>query len=192
MNRAVFLDRDGVIIVDADLITRIDQIHVIDGVPEALSKLKRAGFLLIIVSNQPVVARGLISEHEVKALQNEVERRIVHAGGCGFDGFFFCPHHPKANIKEYRLVCDCRKPAPGLILKAASDNTIDVALSYMIGDRITDIIAGKNAGCSTVQVLSGMHAATPIQTSSPIDSSIKPDHICSDLLQASAFILNKK
>ena len=143
LKKAVFLDRDGVIIVDANLITRIGQIKVIEGVPEAMTRLKLAGFLLIIISNQPVVARGLISEEEVKALNNEIENIILKFGGPQFDGFYFCPHHPNANLENYRILCDCRKPAPGMLLKAASEKGIDVKRSFMVGDRITDIIAGK-------------------------------------------------
>jgi D-glycero-D-manno-heptose 1,7-bisphosphate phosphatase len=192
MNRAVFLDRDGVVIVDADLITQIDQIHVIDGIPEALRRLKKAGFLLIIVSNQPVVARGLITETEVIALNDEIQHRIIQSGGCGFNGFYFCPHHPNATLQEFRIVCECRKPAPGLLFQAATDKAIDLKTSFMVGDRITDIIAGKNAGCTTIQVLSGMHEAAPIVTTGPIDLSIKADHICSNLLQAANWILEKQ
>jgi D-glycero-D-manno-heptose 1,7-bisphosphate phosphatase len=192
LNRAVFLDRDGVIIVDDDCITRVDQIRLIEGVPEALVKLKAAGYLLIIVSNQPVVARGLITQRDVIVVNNAMQQRIVAAGGCEFDGFYFCPHHPHASLDEFRIVCECRKPAPGLLFRAASEKTIDVKESFMVGDRITDIIAGKTAGCMTIQVLSGKHDAAPIMTTSPLDLSIKPDYICDDLMQATAWILRKK
>ena len=189
LKKAVFLDRDGVIIVDTNLITRADQIKVIKGIPEAMTRLKLAGFLLIIISNQPVVARGLISEDEVKVLNNKIENIILKSGEPQFDGFYFCPHHPNANLENYRILCDCRKPSPGLLLKATSEKGIDIKKSFMVGDRITDIIAGKKAGCTTIQVLSGMHSSEPIQTSDAIDLSIKPDLICADLSEAASWIL---
>ena len=192
MHRAVFFDRDGVIIADGDLITEIDQIRIIEGAQEALAQLKEAGYLLVLISNQTVVARGLMTEKEVIALNDEIQQRIIKTGGRAFDGFYFCPHHPHATLQEFRIVCKCRKPAPGLLLQAATEKTIDLKTSFMIGDRITDILAGKSAGCTTIQVLSGKHDAAPIITASPLDLSIKPDHLCNDVLQAASWILGKK
>jgi len=189
MNRAVFLDRDGVIVRDADLIIRIEQIEILENITSALYKLKAAGYLLVVVSNQPVIAIGLISEDEVKKINDEIERRIVDLDGPHIDGFYFCPHHPNANVKQYRVVCDCRKPEPGLILKASLDFYIDTGKSYMVGDRITDIAAGKAADCTTIQVMSGLHEAPTIQTAHPIDPTLEPDYACRDLSAATQWIL---
>ncbi len=189
MNKAVFLDRDGVIIKDVNLLTNSGDIHVLDGVPEALSSLKNAEFKLIVVSNQTVVARGLATEKNVKEINSEIENKIVELGGPHFDGFYYCPHHPKANLTEYRKECQCRKPRIGMFTQAAKDHNIDLTASFMIGDRITDIIAGKNAGCKTVLLKTGMHKADTIVTVDKIDDSIQADYTCKDLLTAANWIL---
>jgi D-glycero-D-manno-heptose 1,7-bisphosphate phosphatase len=186
---AVFLDRDGVLIEDVDLLTVPTQIHILKGVPKALLNLKKSGFKFIIISNQPVVARGMINEEEVNKLQKEINRQLIEAGAPVIDAFYFCPHHPKAALPEYRINCECRKPKPGLIFNAARDHDINLSLSFMIGDRITDIIAGFRAGCRTIQVQTGKHLAPPINTSEPIDITIKPDHISPDLPAAAHWIL---
>jgi D-glycero-D-manno-heptose 1,7-bisphosphate phosphatase len=188
VNRAIFLDRDGVIVVDAHLITRAEQISLIPGVPGALNKLNRAGFLLIVVSNQPVVARGLLSEEGVVALNDEIDRRIVKSGGRAFDGFYFCPHHPNATLPQYRQACACRKPRPGLIVQAAKDHMIDLSMSFMVGDRVSDIIAGQRAGCRTILVHSGQHAEAPIESPDAIDEATQPDVVCADLAAAADWI----
>jgi len=189
MNRAVFLDRDGVLIEDVHLLTRSDKIRILEGVPQALKKLKESGYLLIVVSNQTVISRGLMTEQEVKALQTQVERKLEESGAPPIGGFYFCPHHPNATILFYRKDCDCRKPRPGLLLHAAREFDIDLPGSFIVGDRITDIIAGARAGCRTILVQTGAHLAPPIETSSPLDTTISPDYICANLDEALRWIL---
>jgi len=189
MNKAVFLDRDGVVVKDTDLVTDIKQIIIPDDVPEALSLLKNSGFKLIIVSNQAVVARGLITEKDVEKINSEIERQIVESCGPKFDAVYFCPHHPNATLPEYRTNCDCRKPRAGMLTQAAKDYNIDFAKSFMIGDRITDIVAGKNAGCKTILLETGMHSEKTIVTVDKVDENIQPDFKCENLLTASEWIL---
>lgn len=189
MNRAVFLDRDGVLIEDTHLLTESDKIKIMKRVPESLQKLKESGYLLIVVSNQAVVSRGLMTEQEAKALQAQIERKLVESGAPPLSGFYFCPHHPNATMLPYRKDCDCRKPRPGLLLRAAREYEIDLASSFIIGDRITDIIAGARAGCRTILVQTGAHLAPPIETSSPLDTAISPDYICANLDEAMRWIL---
>jgi D-glycero-D-manno-heptose 1,7-bisphosphate phosphatase len=105
----VFLDRDGVLIEDVDLVTSADQIRLL------LQSLRAAGFALVVVTNQPVVARGLATEEQVGEINAEIARRLAAQGAPGFDAFYFCPHHPRASLPQYRLDCDCRKPRPGLL-----------------------------------------------------------------------------
>ena len=191
MRAAVFLDRDGVLIEDIHLLTRVSDMRVLPGVPDALRKLKAAGFELIVVSNQTVVSRGLATESEVCVINSRMQELLSNRGAPVLDAVYFCPHHPKATVAAYRIECDCRKPRPGLFLKAATDHKIDLNRSYAIGDRITDIIAGASAGCRTILVETGQHTAALIETSEPIDVSIRPDYTCANLLDAAHWILNR-
>ena len=191
MKPAVFLDRDGVLVQDVDLLNRREDVRLLAGVPEALGLLKRAGYSIQVVSNQTVVARGLASETDVCALNEYIQQIIEHSGGPRLDGWYFCPHHPKANVPAYRINCECRKPQPGLLLRAANEHGLDLSASYMVGDRITDIIAGARAACRTVLVQTGMHARPPIETAEPLDVSVRPDFICAGLQEAAAWILSR-
>ncbi len=189
MSAAVFLDRDGVLIADNNLLTDAGDIRVLADVPQALSRLKKASFQLVVVSNQAVVARGLVTEQEVDAINAEMERLLEQADGPRLDGFYFCPHHPNATLPAYRADCECRKPRPGLLLRAAREHNLDLGKSFMVGDRITDIIAGARAGCRTVLVQTGQHQAPPIETVEPLDETVQPDHVCADLETAAEWIL---
>lgn len=189
--RAVFLDRDGVLVEDVHLLTDPNQIHVLEGVPSALSHLKRAGYRLIVVSNQAVVARGLVSEEEVRKLNDTVAHRLVECGAPLLDASYFCPHHPKATLSAYRCSCDCRKPRPGLLLRAAWDHDLDLRSSFLVGDRITDIIAGVKAGCRTVLLETGANREAPIETPERIDETIVADFACDSLLKAAEWILEQ-
>lgn len=189
---AAFLDRDGVVIEDVDLLTSPGEIRVLDGVPQALRSLRQAGFRLIVVSNQTVVARGLATEADVCAMNAQVERCLTEAGGPRLDGFYFCPHHPNATLSAYRVACECRKPRPGLLVQAAREHDLDLKRSFVVGDRITDIIAGASVGCRTVLVQTGKHRETPIETVDSLDESAQPDHECADLAQAATWILSTR
>ena len=187
--RAVFLDRDGVLIEDVDLLTQTAQVRPLPGVAAALQRLKAAGFLLIVVSNQTVVARGLSTEREVEEINREVARRLAEQGAPPLDAFYFCPHHPKATLVAYRKDCDCRKPRPGMLRQAAADFNIVLSASFMVGDRITDVAAGAAAGCRTVLTQTGQHATPAIETSEPLDPSLRPDWTCANLTAAAEWIL---
>ena len=191
MNRAVFLDRDGVLIEDVHLLTRPDQLRVLPGVPEALSELSKADFKLLVVSNQPVIARGLVSESDVGMVHQELAKMIVELKGPVLHQFYFCPHHPNATLPAYRQDCDCRKPKPGLLFRAAREWNVDLKASFLVGDRITDIIAGAKAGCRTVLVQTGKHLERPIETTEMLDLSIQADHSCADLKAAAEWILKE-
>jgi D-glycero-D-manno-heptose 1,7-bisphosphate phosphatase len=191
MKAAVFLDRDGVLVQDVDLLVRRADLRLLAGVPAALNQLRQAGYALIVASNQTVVARGLATEAEVSILNEVLQEIILKAGGPLLDGWYFCPHHPNANVPVYRMNCDCRKPQPGLLRRAAGELGLDLSTSFMVGDRITDIIAGARAGCRTVLVETGMHSQPPIETVEPIDLSTQPDHRCASLRDAADWILNQ-
>ena len=189
MTAAVFVDRDGVLVEDVHLLSRPADVHIPDIVPYALARLSDAGVRLIVVSNQTVVARGILTEPEMKLLHRQVEEALQDSGVPALDGFYYCPYHPRATVQDYRVDCNGRKPRPGLLLRAAAEHDVDLASSFMIGDRITDIIAGASAGCRTVLVETGQHLALPIETSDPIDHSILPDHTCANLAEAAQWIL---
>lgn len=192
MNRAVFLDRDGVLIRDVNLLTKPEQICILPEVAPALCKLKQHGFYLVVVTNQTVVARGLANEEDVAHLHAEVDRLLRNEGGPSIDAWYFCPHHPQATIADFRVNCQCRKPKPGMLLQAGQDHHLNLKDSFLVGDRMSDICAGARAGCRTVLVLTGEHLAPPIETSEPMEEAIKPDYVSADLGQAVQWILQAK
>lgn len=188
----VFLDRDGVLVRDDGLVTRSEQLELMPGVPEALGLLKAAGFALVVVSNQAVVARGLIPESEVEAINVRLGEMISNAGGPGLDAWYFCPHHPKADAPAYREICACRKPAPGMLLRAIEELDLAAARGFMVGDRITDIEAGAAAGCRTILVETGQHNAARIESGAGPREVVRPDHVCADLPAAARWILEQR
>jgi len=191
VRKCVFLDRDGVLIEDVGLLTRPDQARLIDGAARAVAALRRAGFAVVVVSNQAVVARGLCGEEDVKRVNETIDRALLDSGGSGVTAFYFCPHHPNATVPAYRADCRCRKPASGMLSQAADDLQLDLAQSYMVGDRMTDILAGRGAHCTTILVESGRHEEPPIETANPIDLACKPDRVCADLREAARWILGR-
>lgn len=188
--KAVFLDRDGVLIEDRQALVSADDIVLAKGAPEALRRLKEAGYQLVVVSNQAAVARGLLSLDQVRSLEQAVEARLVQAGAAPIDGFYFCPHHPAADLPEYRCSCACRKPAPGLLLDASAALGINLDESVMIGDRSSDVVAGRRAGCRTIQVLTGKHADPPIEIVGGFAPQA-PDFLCATLAEAAELIVSE-
>ena len=182
VNKAIFLDRDGVIIEDVDNLYKAEDIKIIQGVPETLKFLRQKGFKLIVVSNQPVIARGLATEEKVKEIHKIINSRIKEEAGIEIDKFFFCPHHPNADLEQYRRTCNCRKPFPGLILQAAKEFDIDLSQSWMIGDRTSDIATGKNAGCRTI-LLEKEYSRNKIE-GKDYDENTEPDFLAEDLRDA--------
>lgn len=186
---AVFLDRDGVLVEDRGLLVDAAELRLIPGVPSALRRLRENGFRLIVVSNQAVVARGMITPEGVEAIHADLLRLLEEAGAPRLDAIYFCPHHPEADVPEYRVHCDCRKPQPGTLLRAAEEHHLDLAASFMVGDRITDIAAGAAAGCRTVLVRKPGDE-TPLATAAaPPGGWRQPDWLCADLAAAVEWIL---
>lgn len=150
--RAVFLDRDGVLNRESDAFIKTpDELHVFHGVPEAVALLNTAGYLAVVISNQSGLARGLVTPENLEAIHAKLREEIAAAGG-RLDGIYHCPHLPGDG-------CACRKPATGMITQAAADLDIDLAASWLVGDRPEDIACGAAAGCRTVFVLTGKSAA---------------------------------
>lgn len=189
MRKAVFLDRDGVLVEDTGLLVDPADIRIPADVPEALRLLHQDGWSLVVVSNQAVVARGLLDGPGVTALQAEIETRLRALGAPALDGFFYCPHHPAATLPAYRVDCECRKPKPGLLLQAAAELGIDPQRSFMVGDRPTDLQAGARAGCRAIWVQTGRHADPPIETAEASNPEVQAVYVCGSLLAAAKWIL---
>ena len=150
--RAIFLDRDGTINKYVAFLRNIDDFDLIDGVSDAIRAINNSGYLAIVVTNQPVIARGEVTFGELDEIHNKMETLLGYDGAY-LDGIYFCPHHPHkgydGEVPELKIDCDCRKPKPGMLLQAAEEFNIDLSLSWMIGDSENDILAGKAAGCKT-------------------------------------------
>ena len=156
--KAVFLDRDGTLNKYVGFLRDIDQFELLDGVAEAIKKINNSGYLAILVTNQPVIARGEVTWEELEQIHNKLET-LLGLEGAYLDAIYFCPHHPhqgyEGEIPELKFDCDCRKPKPGMLLQAAADFNIDLSASYMVGDSDSDIKAGESAGCKSILVSEG-------------------------------------
>lgn len=141
MTPAIFLDRDGTLMRDVDYCCRVKDVDLLPGVRDSLGKLKAAGYKLIVITNQSGIGREYFSELQYKAVEAELNRQL---GGL-IDATYFCPHSPNDN-------CKCRKPAPGMILQAARDHDVDLARSFFIGDKLSDVECGRNAGVKSILV----------------------------------------
>jgi D-glycero-D-manno-heptose 1,7-bisphosphate phosphatase len=183
------LDRDGVIVRDVDLVTSAEQFELFPYAPDALIRLRKAGFALIVVTNQPAVARGLITEAELRSLHEHL-RQLLRQRGADVDAIYVCSHHPDAIVPALRVECDCRKPRPGLLHSAARELDLALSTSFLVGDRASDIAAGARAGCRTVLVRTGKHLAPPI-VSPDAFADVRADHACQNLAEATDWILGK-
>ena len=150
--RAIFLDRDGTINQYVGFLRNIDEFELIPGTAEAIRKINQSGYLAIVITNQPVIARGEVTYEQLQEIHNKMETQLGHAGAY-LDAIYYCPHHPHkgyvGEIPELKIDCNCRKPKPGLLLQAAMDFNIDLSQSWMVGDSENDILAGIAAGCHT-------------------------------------------
>ncbi len=155
MNKAVFFDRDGVINRDYGYVGSLERFEFLPGVPEALAAIKAKGYLTILVTNQSGIARGLYTTDDFDTLTEFMQGQL-QAKQAQFDGVYFCPHHPEANVAAFRCECACRKPKPGMILWAQKEFSLDLEHSIMVGDHASDIEAAKNAGLTKL-ILVGEH-----------------------------------
>ena len=153
--RAIFLDRDGTINKYVGFLRNIDEFELLDGVADAVRALNEAGYLVIVATNQPVIARGEVSIEELQQIHNKMET-LFGEKGAYVDKIYYCPHHPDKGFEgersEYKIVCNCRKPKPGMLFQAAKEFNIDLAQSWMVGDQKSDIQTGKAAGCHTALI----------------------------------------
>jgi histidinol-phosphate phosphatase family protein len=186
--RAVFLDRDGVINVDSDLIKHPDELVLVPGAAAAIHALNQSDLIAVVVTNQSVVARNLTDEAGVDRIHARMERLLADEAGAFVDAIYYCPHHPHGGFPEenqaYKIECSCRKPKPGMLLAAADRFNIDLSSSYLVGDSPRDIEAGQAAGvAATLRVRTG-HGLKP--------STAAPTVQVDDLSAAVAWILERE
>ena len=160
--KAIFLDRDGTINKYVGFLRNIDDFDLLPGVADAIKMINASGYLAVVVTNQPVIARGEVTVPELQEIHNKMET-LLGEEGAYLDAIYYCPHHPHkgyaGEIEELKINCSCRKPKPGMLLKAAEDLNIDISRSWMIGDGENDVKAGKAAGCETVIIGSDDYGA---------------------------------
>ena len=183
---AVFLDRDGTINEDVGYLSRMSELTLYPWAIDAVRLLNRAGYLVVMVTNQGGIGRKRIPSAFVAELHAEIDRRLV-AGGAHVDGWYFCPHHPEALIDELRVVCRCRKPAPGMVLDAARDLGIDTTRSWVIGDKWSDVQLGDQMGGRAILVRTGWGA---------LEEAVRPPEqvvaaVCDTLADAVALVLDR-
>lgn len=183
-NKAVFLDKDGTLIHNVPYNVDPDQIVLSDRAGWALNRLGQAGFLLVVVSNQSGVARGFFPYAALDPVKYRLNHLVIDQAAVELAGIYFCPHHPQGVIPQYTVECECRKPAPGMIFQAAAELDIDLAQSWMIGDILDDVEAGRRAGCRTILINNGN------ETEWQISANREPHFIVSTLEEAAKTILS--
>jgi D-glycero-D-manno-heptose 1,7-bisphosphate phosphatase len=178
--KAAFIDRDGVINEERNYVHRISDFVLLPGVIEGLSLLRDAGFLLIVVTNQAGIARGYYTEAEMDHLHDHLLEMLAEQN-ISLDAIYFCPHHPQGSIKALAIDCDCRKPSPGMLLRAAKDFNLNLAKCTMIGDKLSDIQAGKRAGVNRTALVESGHKVEPA-------ARLESDLVAANLLAAARIL----
>lgn len=186
---AVFLDRDGTVAEEVGYVNHVSRIRLLPGSAEAIRRIRRHGFLAIVVTNQSGVARDYFEESLVLQANDRLQE-LLREEGTALDAIYYCPHHPREGVPPYRCECDCRKPRPGMLLRAAREYAIDLSRSYMVGDGIVDVGAANAAGTRSVLVLTGYGRGHVEHRRSRW--IVEPDHIVADLPAAVDWILDRE
>ena len=180
----MFLDRDGTLIEEVGYLDRLDRLELFPYTVDAVRILNRAGFAVVVISNQSGVARGLLTEAFVDQAHAHLAS-VLETGDARIDAFYYCPHHPEGTIEGYRRQCECRKPGTGMLTRAVADLGIDLSQSFLVGDRWDDIAAGRSAGTRAVLVRTGYGASA---ADSP-RAGLSADFVANDLAGALSWIL---
>ena len=181
---AVFLDRDGTLLEEAGYLDRLERLVFFPYTIDAVRLLNRAGFTVVVVTNQAGIARGIFKESFVAEAHRHVADRLA-AGGARVDGFYYCPHHPEAVVEEFRRDCDCRKPKPGMLTRAAADLDLALDRSFVVGDRWHDLEAGQQVGARTLLVRTG-YGRTEEASPKP---HVRPSAVADNVIEAVSWIL---
>ena len=187
MKPAVFLDRDGTILDELGYVTPASTIHVYPWSADSIRLLKRAGYAVVIITNQGGIGLGLYDHDFVKTTHDSLTKQFGDAGA-EIDAWYYCPHHPEAVVEEYRVVCDCRKPAVGMLRDASRDLDLDLAASWVVGDQWRDVQLAHAAGCRSVLLRTGHGSAQ--EAAWPKDVA-PPTVTCDDLIAAVSAILGR-
>ena len=193
--QAVFVDRDGTINEEVGYLDRMEKLQLIPGSAEAIRLINESGMKAVVITNQSGIARGFYDESFVEQIHSSLQDAL-RAEGAVIDAFYFCPHHPTAGRGEYLQTCDCRKPAPGMLLRAAAELQIDLTHSWLVGDTLTDIEAARRAGVRGILVRTGYgdESAKALATGPESQGSvtIRPVHIAANLREAVAWIMEDR
>lgn len=184
MRKAVFLDRDGTLIRNHHYGCSPENIELLDGVVEGLRRLKDGGFLAIVVTNQSGIARGYFTEDSLAAMHRRLNE-ILHDQGAGVAAFYYCPHHPEGTVPRYARECSCRKPRPGMVLRACAEFGIAPARSWIIGDILDDVEAGKLAGCRAILLDLGTEGEAEYPERAP-------EYVARGFLEAVQYLLSQE
>jgi len=188
-SKAVFLDRDGTISREVGYIDNVEDFELYPDAAEALACLQSRGYALIVVTNQSGVARGYFPESRVRAINDRMVELLARAGAT-IDGVYYCPHLEEGTVPAYAVRCSCRKPATGMITQAASEHGIVLPASVMVGDSLSDVECGKNAGLTTVLVRTG-YGKNYEPVISGLPDREKPDYIADTLRDAASWIVQR-
>jgi D-glycero-D-manno-heptose 1,7-bisphosphate phosphatase len=181
---AVFLDRDGTLLEEAGYLDRLDRLILFPFTIDAVRLLNRAGFSVVVVTNQAGIARGIFKESFVAEAHRHMTERLA-AGGAHVDAFYYCPHHPEAVVNEFRQTCECRKPKPGMLTRAAADLDLALDRSFVVGDRWHDLEAGQRVGARTLLVRTG-YGKTEEAAPRP---ELHPSAVVENVMEAVSWIL---
>jgi D-glycero-D-manno-heptose 1,7-bisphosphate phosphatase len=182
---AVFLDRDGTMIHDVGYLARVDEVRWYASTIDAVRLLNRAGFLVCVTTNQSGIGRGHYTEADLAAIHERMDADLS-AGDARVDGWFYCPHHPEAEVAEYRRVCECRKPRAGMIDQARARFALDIARSFVIGDKLLDLGLAASAGARGILVRTGYGEGTLREHAGVVPGA---GFVASDLMEATAWLL---
>ena len=187
--RAIIMDRDGTVCDEVGYVNHVDRVRLLPRSAEAVRAANEAGFQTVVVTNQAGVARGYFAESLVDEVHERIRALLAHEGA-RLDGIYYCPHHPEVGATAYRKACTCRKPLPGMLLRARDEMGIDLSASYMVGDSIKDVEAGHRAGTTSVLVLTGYGKGELAHQSHAWP--MQPHHVATDLLAAVGWILDRE
>ncbi|MBL02294.1 MAG: D,D-heptose 1,7-bisphosphate phosphatase [Acidobacteria bacterium] len=180
----VFLDRDGTLIEEVGYLSHLDRIVLYPWSIESVKLLNRAGFKVVVVTNQAGVARGLFDEDFIDEAHRFLDQKFSD-GGATIDKFYYCPHHPEASVEAYRSECDCRKPKAGMLWKAAQELQLELSHSFVIGDRLSDLRLGPAVGAKSVLVRTGYGETTARELTDDVEVA----YTAPELMTAVAWIL---